>query len=204
MDWLTKTNLTNLTISNLTISNLAISMLIHIIATKWTYNIGKTVTKIQMENYYDIIQHNFPDYSEYHYLKNIITISPLGFLLIPNPNFQFLLKDFFLILPILIIVRSILTVVTIFPSVRKHSIPKTNSFLDLFIGDNHDRMFSGHVSFFVLISFLLIKWGYVSNLLTVVLLNIIHAFVIVVTRSHYTIDVLNSGVITFLICKNFI
>jgi hypothetical protein len=182
-------------------TNLILSLLIHIVATKWTYNVGKKITKIQMENYYDIIQHNFPDYSEYHYLKNLITLSPLAILFIPNGNFQFLLRDFFSILPILIVLRSILTVVTIFPSVRKHSIQKTGSFLDFFIGDNHDRMFSGHVSFIVLLSFLLLKWGYVSNVTPLVLFNVFHAFVIVATRSHYTIDTLNSGIITTLICK---
>lgn len=181
---------------------LIISLIIHIFATDFTLNKGKGIVKIEESNYYDIVHHSFKDLSEYHYIKNFLTLGIIiPILFYPRKEVFF---DLFKIIPIIIIIRSVLTSVTIFPSVRNGGdIQRTDTFLDYFIGDNHDRMFSGHVSFTTLISYLLIKWNYVNipslSLVFLFLYNIIHAFIIIVTRSHYTIDVLNSMIITFLL-----
>lgn len=187
---------------------LGISLLFHVFATIFTYTKGESLRKIDSTNYYDIIQHSFPDYSQYHHIKNGITLLILlPFVLFwSKSKLSGIIDDLVVILPIIIIVRSILTMVTILPSVRESEIPKTHHFLDYFIGDNHDRMFSGHVALVFLLSFLLIKWNYIHLNGQIVLgglivYNIIHAFIVIVTRSHYTIDVLNSLLITYLLCK---
>ncbi len=182
---------------------LAIALFFHIISTMYTYNKGETLEKMNINNYFDIIHHNFKDYSQYHHLKNLLTLFIFIPLIIYHSPYKLngVFSDLLKILPIIIIVRSILTSATIFPSVRKEEIPKTHYFLDYFIGDNHDRMFSGHVSFAILISYLLLKWNYTNSLNLLIIFNLIHAFIIVVTRSHYTIDVLNSAIITLLFCK---
>jgi hypothetical protein len=183
---------------------LGISIIIHILATVFTYNKGESLRKIDKTNYYDIIQHSFPDYSQYHHIKNAVTLAIiLPFIFFYNSRkLVSIFNDLLTILPIIIITRSILTSVTILPSVRESHIPKTHHFLDYFIGDNHDRMFSGHVSLVFLLSYMLIKWNYIPfGFGGLVVYNIIHAFIVIVTRSHYTIDILNSLLITYSFSK---
>jgi hypothetical protein len=181
-----------------------LSILIHFLATDFTFNKGSELTLLTKENYYDIIHHNFKDYSAFHYTKNAITASFILPFLFNLEKTKSIEGQSLLLIPLLIIIRSLFTSVTIFPATRENG-PNDDqnqfSFLNYFIGDNYDRMFSGHISFAVVLSYLATKLNLVS-LPLIVIANLIHAFVIVVTRSHYTIDVLNSGLITFLLTKS--
>lgn len=187
---------------------LVVALIIHFLTTSFTYNKGKEIEKINKNQYFDVIQHNFGNYSQFHYLKNIITLSILiPFIIFHSKSKLYgVLGDILVYIPILIIIRSVLTSVTILPSDRSYEIKETNTLLDYFIGDNNDRMFSGHVLFFTFLSYLLIKWNYLTitplNILLLFLMNIFHAFIIVVTHSHYTIDVFNSFIITILLVTN--
>ena len=183
------------------------AILVHFVATDFTYTNGNKLKLLTKDNYYDIIHHNFKDYSAFHYAKNIVTglfILPFIFNLHAISKIQ---QKFFLIIPLLVIIRSLFTSVTIFPATRENgpndTASKDISFFDYFFGDNYDRMFSGHICFAVTASFLVFNLGIFStntlNLTLIGLINLIHAFIIVVTRSHYTIDVLNSGIITYLL-----
>jgi hypothetical protein len=181
---------------------IVLALALHLFVTQFTYKKGSELELLTKENYYDIIHHNFADYTKYHYTKNWITaLFVIPFLLRPR-----LLSKIIWIIPLILIIRSVFTSVTIFPATREnnHNLklkkpPQT--LIDYIIGDNFDRMFSGHIAFAVISSYFFltqISQTPLSLALTVGL-NLIHAFIIVVTRSHYTIDVLNSGVITYLI-----
>lgn len=196
-------------IFNTNLTLILLVVVIHILATEFTYNKGSKLTLLTKDNYYDIIHHNFEDYSAFHYTKNIITGSfLLPFLFNLDKVRLDLFKDILKIVPLIIILRSLFTSVTIFPATRENgpnneknkNIPNV-PFIDYFIGDNYDRMFSGHISFSIILSYLAIKLNLVT-LPLIILANLIHAFVIVVTRSHYTIDVLNSSIITYLLLNS--
>lgn len=185
---------------------IATSILIHFLATDFTFNKGSELTLLTKENYYDIIHHNFKDYSAFHYTKNAITASFILPFLFNLEKIKSIEGQSLLLIPLIVVIRSLFTSVTIFPATRENGpndqTQKTKfSFLNYFIGDNYDRMFSGHISFAVVLSYLAIKLNLVS-LPLIIIANLIHAFIIVVTRSHYTIDVLNSGLITFLLTKS--
>lgn len=190
---------------------IATAIVIHFLATNFTYTKGSQLELLTENNYYDIIHHNFKDYSAFHYTKNVITglfVLPFLFNLNKLRSISNSMSLLFLI-PLLIIIRSLFTSVTIFPATRENG-PNANentlkeiSFIDHFFGDNYDRMFSGHISFAIVLSYISIKLNLVS-LPLIIIANLIHAFVIVVTRSHYTIDVLNSGLITFLLLNKLV
>lgn len=181
-----------------------LALIIHLIATDFTYKKGNQLVLLKESNYYDIIHHNFKDYSSFHYYKNFITLLFVIPFLFHLDKLKLIPKQIFFIIPILIILRALFTSVTIFPATRTNGPNETDNFnfFNYFIGDNHDRMFSGHVCFAVLLSYFMFSLN-ILPLLIIILLNLIHAFIIVVTRSHYTIDVLNSSIITLLLVINF-
>lgn len=183
-------------------------LIIHLIATDFTYKKGNQLVLLNESNYYDIIHHNFKDYSSFHYYKNLITFLFVVPFLFNLDKLTYVPNKLLYIIPTLIILRSIFTSVTIFPATRTNGPNQEQqkqhiNFFNYFVGDNHDRMFSGHICFAVILSYLMFYTGIFSvttvPLISIILLNIIHAFIIVVTRSHYTIDVLNSSIITLLL-----
>lgn len=68
-------------------------------------------------------------------------------------------------------------------------------------GGCYDKMFSGHFAFGYALSLLYYKFNIITNIPLLVLLNILNAFIIICSKSHYTIDVLTSFIVVTLIFK---
>jgi len=68
--------------------------------------------------------------------------------------------------------------------------PKENkSIYESFFLSTHDLMFSGHSLFFIGI----------GNMLNIFLINYIGPFLLIISRQHYTIDVIVSGLVYYYI-----
>ena len=101
----------------------------------------------------------------------------------------------FLVLAICFFLRTILFNITILP------IPR-NCQLLLFSGGCHDLLFSGHyilltLSLFMIFNFTNIKY-YVK--LVLLLVSFISIYGTIICKNHYTIDIVLSFVITYLVC----
>lgn len=159
---------------------------------------------------WDIIHNNFKDYSKLSYAKNWYTILFLV-PIIMNMNYvsiQFI-KEFVLKFCIIVFLRSLTIIVTILPKntskiVRK---PKKYEKLTLFdkmvSGGCYDKMFSGHFAFGLLLSLLIFKYNIIRtnilNVISFILINAFHLFILSVTRSHYTMDMIVSLYVTLFV-----
>jgi hypothetical protein len=175
-----------------------------------------TVDKIDLKNpkcknddVWDLLHSNFNNYSQYNYTKNwymIVFFIPLLYK-IHNISSEFI-KEFLLKFLFIIFLRSITIITTILPKNTSVEVkPDKYGNLSLFDktigGGCYDKMFSGHFAFGLLLTLLLFKYNFIElNTLNITLfsiLNIVHLFILSVTRSHYTMDMIVSLYVTLFV-----
>lgn len=190
-----------------------IILVIHIKAMEFVYRIGSNFYEKQRKGnkIWDIIHANCEDYSRYNYKKNIYTlifITPLIYgCLTNNISIDFCI-EFILKFLVIIFLRSISIMVTILPrnkKVKKKSkaYEKLSIYEKLIGGGCYDKMFSGHFAFGLLLTLLMFKYNIITtnviNVLFFGILNITHIFILSITRSHYTMDMIISLYITLFV-----
>ncbi len=94
-------------------------------------------------------------------------------------------------------------ITTILPKNESCSVDKLNMFHMTLGGTCYDKMFSGHFAFGLLSTILAFKHGFmessISNVSLYALINVIHFWIIAVTRSHYTMDLVVAFYVTMLV-----
>lgn len=148
------------------------------------------------EPLYDIIINNIPNYSKYHYLVNLIMlILIVPFLL--NPKLKYF-TSIFKYFSIIIFFRVITTSVTILPACELNCCKLKNDLLYYIFGHCNDKIFSGHTSLSLILVYLIYKYKLVNNnlLYFFIGIQILIALLLIITRGHYTIDVLLAYFIT--------
>lgn len=147
---------------------------------------NKTTPKV-----YDITHKFLPNLYKYYNLSHIVTIIfmiPLLF------NFN-MLEEFLGYWIVIFIIRTITTLVTILP---KYKECKTD---DQIFGGCYDKIFSGHFASVFLATLLYVKYGWIK-MPTLILINFINSIGILLTRSHYTIDLIVALFITLFVYQN--
>jgi hypothetical protein len=140
---------------------------------------------------YDVGHKYLPDFSHYEYVSNyymvffIVTVICLP-----------IYKEFIGFMITILSLRLIIIHLTILPKNKYCDIDTQKIF-----GGCYDKIFSGHFSTIFLISLLLWKHKYISFLLLFVI-NIISVVLILITRSHYTIDIVVAFFITLFVYQN--
>jgi hypothetical protein len=144
---------------------------------------------------YDILHNLLPDKHEKGWLTNLIAIvSIIPLLLHFNVKFIF---EYVGMLFTIFIFRAITINVTILPRHEKCDI--TEGFMTPFIGGCFDKIFSGHFAFVFMLSLLYYSYKYITNIPFLVGWNIMNALVIISTRSHYTIDIIVSALVCYIV-----
>jgi len=177
-----------------------IPFLIHLYSVYYLSNL-KLPNKYNNQNLYDIIASNTINLNKYSYIINylcFIFIIPIIF------NFKLVyLISFFKYYSILILLRSILSNVTILPSCHSENCDDYNksNILKYINGHCNDKIFSGHVSKIILLNYIIYKNKLLSPLFIFMmfLLLFIVSILIIMVRWHYTIDVLLAYIICGLI-----
>lgn len=160
---------------------------------------------------WDIIHSNFKDYSIYNYTKNLYTfifVIPILYnVMFGNISVEFY-KEFLLKFVILIFLRSITIIATILPK-NSHVETESDEYSNLSLFDKtigggcYDKMFSGHFAFGLLLTLLMFKYDIIENSLVNIvfftIINILHLFILGVTRSHYTMDMIVSLYVTLFV-----
>jgi hypothetical protein len=141
---------------------------------------------------YDIAHKYLPDWSVHKIYNDLYT---LGFLLPLLTNFTILKEYLGFWIPIFLL-RSIFAQVTILPKNKNCTVPDT--FSVQLKRNCYDKVFSGHFSSFLLATILYLKYKWINIPIGVALVSF-NAFMILVTRSHYTIDILVALVVTLLV-----
>ena len=119
---------------------------------------------------------------------NIFIFSPLLF------NLS-IFNDFLSYATPLYIFKYITSNVTILPK-SKNCYDGDFNVLHLINGHCYDKIFSGHFAGSVIISLLLYNKGIVTDPMILIIYNLISAFLILATRSHYTVDIILAGYIS--------
>ena len=156
-----------------------------------------TVMKIEYR-VYDVFHEILPNYEKYEFIGNIyITIVFLFVLFKQSKTVSIVFDLISFIIPIYFI-RSILTLITVLP---KSSECIYNPKLAFINGGCYDKIFSGHSAFLFILTLLLNKYK-IINFVTLIILNIINVSIILLTRTHYTIDVIVSFLVSYLMYSN--
>ena len=147
---------------------------------------------------YDIIHENLPDLSKYAIIPNKIFIGILLGIMVYAWN-KSLGKEFLGFMLVVMFLRDITMNLTIFPKDCKSNKHKKENPM---MGGSYDKLFSGHFAFCLLASLLFFKYGVITNIPLLVAFNVINAFLIVATHSHYTVDVAFSLFVTLFLFQN--
>ena len=133
---------------------------------------------------YDVCHNYLPNYEKYEFfVLSGILLKPSHMLVILFELISFLIPIYF--------VRSIFIILTVLPKSSTCTYSNT-AFIN---GGCYDKIFSGHTAFLFILTLLLNKYNIIS-LPTLILLNFINVAIILLTRTHYTVDI----IISFLIC----
>ena len=149
---------------------------------------NKTTPKV-----YDIGHWFLPDLHKYdnlHHLITIVFIIPVLF------NFN-IFKEFLGYWVVIFIIRSITNMLTILPKYKNCDINKKYKF----ISGCYDKIFSGHFSSVFLATLLYLKYNWI-NMSTLVLINMINSISILLSRGHYTIDLVVAFFVTLFVYQN--
>lgn len=189
-----------------------LAVMLHFVTTRFVWTTGTTHYSdkglLTQENnqglIYDIVHNNTTDYSQYNYTKNWFMI----FFLLPIfINFDKVSSAFLIELVIkfclIVIIRSLTMASTILPRQNGCEVKNLGLFNMTIGGTCYDKMFSGHFALGFLITLMLFKYNIVrpttNNLIYFFVINAVHALILTITRSHYSMDVVVAFFITFLV-----
>ena len=188
-------------------------LFLHITAMDFVYKKGKKFYRKSNIKIWDIIHSNFDDYSRFNYAKNmylLLFLVPILFNLskISVESFISFISEFFYKFMIIVFLRSLTIAATIFPKNCKFKVKKSKNiwskiYNKIICGGCYDKIFSGHMSFGLLLTLLLFKYNFlelnVLNTLLFTIINVIHVLILGVTRSHFTVDMIVATYVTLFV-----
>lgn len=149
---------------------------------------NKTTPKI-----YDIAHKYLPNFYKYDNIHHVLTILftiPIFF------NFN-MLQEYLGFWIVIFIIRSITMTVTILPKYKECTYDGVRPF----VGGCYDKIFSGHFVSVFLATLLYLKYGWIKMPLLVII-NIINTLSILLSRGHYTVDVIVAFFVTMFVYQN--
>lgn len=168
---------------------------LHVWSTQYVWNQGTKFYEGQFQPapVLDIVHNNTTDRSAYNDTKNwFLLVYVMPFLLIKgNSNW---ITEAIVKLCIVFALRSLTMVTTILPKNSSCKVKELDSYHLTIGGTCYDKMFSGHFAFGLLATSILFKYGFMPTSATSIglwtVINIVHAWLLTVTRGHYTQDLL--------------
>ena len=166
------------------------------------YNLDNLETKSEkfykkQENYkkvQDIFHNMLPHYEHFEYASDIL--SGLVFAYIAIMNFELFYQLGGLIFT-LVLLRQLIIQMTILPKNEVCNVKNSS----MFRGGCYDKIFSAHFGITFLSTLILYENGLI-NQLTTILINAVNALFILLSRCHYTIDIIVSIFVVIIIYQN--
>lgn len=174
-------------------------VIIFILAAQWfAETCGQMHYEIDgLEHIYDIAHKYLPDLHEHEYIMNIIPLVLIIYT-ITLPTGWSILKTTFVMLLGVLAIRALTIIATILPKHEKCEV-KGNSFFNFLSGGGcYDKIFSGHTAVVTLLGLNLLAAGALNTPMFWGI-SAVNAFVILLTRAHYTVDVVLGFVISYLV-----
>lgn len=149
------------------------------------------------ENYkkvQDIFHDILPHIEHFEYASDIITVSVIGYLAIMNFELMYHLGG---LIFTLVLLRQFIIQMTILPKNTVCDIKDTS----MIRGGCYDKIFSGHFGITFLTTLILLENGLVTNFIAI-LINLVNGMFILLSRNHYTIDIIVSIFVVIIIYQN--
>jgi hypothetical protein len=163
----------------------------------WTHELGMAFYDNTKNNgkVFDLLHSITPDLSDWKpYNDVIVSLVALSFFLIPNGIGLF--KEFATKFILIMVIRALTTVSTILPKHEKCD--ATPRFSRYWLGQCYDKVFSGHTSFVLLATLIFLREG-ILGWPAFAAINLANITGIILTRSHYTVDIVLAILITLLV-----
>jgi uncharacterized membrane protein len=144
---------------------------------------------------FDIMHKFFPEKEDLYWMCNVILIITL-IPLIKENNKQ-LYFDFVILLLLINFIRDITINLTILPKNKTCNLDKYNDLESNLLGACYDKIFSGHFAFVFLLSLIYYSNSIITNIPLLIGWNLFNALIILIVRSHYTIDI----VVSLFVCS---
>jgi len=165
------------------------------------YENRKKLNKIHPK-IFDISYKYLPDLTDNKFLSIILNIIVFTSPFIIEFIFGYkILDEYIYYFFIIYIIRSIFINVTILPKIKKCN--NNFNFISFLNGQCYDKIFSGHFASFFLLILILYKNKIYTNIPVLSLSTFIIALFILLTRSHYSVDILTALFVVITIYYNF-
>lgn len=143
---------------------------------------------------YDVLHEGLPYIPMLEHMSDIMCVSLLLLLVILDRTIFYYFLGFILTI---FIIRSITILVTVLPKNKKCNV----KYASMFRGGCYDKIFSGHFATGLLATIMLYSNNYI-NLIFLLLINFMNALFIILSRNHYTIDIIVALFITLFVYTN--
>lgn len=147
---------------------------------------------------YDLFYQILPDWHSSQWIINILPFVVFLYA-VAQPKSSKILHASFLMFLIVLAIRALSIISTILP---KHSecVVEGNPIVNFFKtgGGCYDKIFSGHTAFVTILTLNLLEYNYL-NLLGFWTLNLLNMVTLLLTRAHYTVDVVLGFIISYLV-----
>ena len=186
------------------ISLLVLILIIHIFFTRHVYEEGTRYYEGRVQNgkivprVYDISMKHLPDLSECGILRHISNFIAFG---LPFLFSWEVSKEFVSYFIVIMILRHFVNSLTILPKIKKKR-DDLGGIYHYLVGHGFDLNFSGHFSSGLLLSYILYNHKIITSIPLLILFNILNGLIIVLLRSHYTIDIITAFFVVTVIFQN--
>lgn len=143
---------------------------------------------------YDILHKVLPHIPMLEHMSDIICVSLLLSLVVLDKTIFYYFLGFILTI---FIIRSVTIFVTVLPKNKKCNVKHAS----MFRGGCYDKIFSGHFATGLLATLMLYSNNYI-NMIFLLLINFLNALFIILSRNHYTIDIIVALFITLFVYTN--
>jgi hypothetical protein len=142
----------------------------------------------------DIFHSMLPHIVEFEYASDIVAVLVLVYIVINNFELIYTVAGFTFTIAL---IRQFIIQMTILPKNEVCDIKHSS----VFRGGCYDKIFSAHFGITFLMTLVLYENGYISKLFTI-LINFVNGLFILLSRNHYTIDIIVSIFVVIIIYQN--
>ena len=142
----------------------------------------------------DILHNVLPHFQHFEYASDILVVSVFAYLLIMNFDLIYQLGG---LVFTLVLLRQFIIQITVLPKNETCDIKDTS----MFRGGCYDKIFSAHFGIAMLTTLVLYDNG-LMNKFVVIFINLLNALFILLSRNHYTIDIIVSIFVVVIIYQN--
>lgn len=144
---------------------------------------------------YDIMHKYLPENENLNWITNVIIIISLIPLI--KENSKQIYFDFAILLFFINFIRDITINLTILPKNKTCDLNKYYTLESNLVGACYDKIFSGHFAFVFLLTLIYYFNSIITNIPLLIGWNLFNALIILIVRSHYTIDI----VVSLFVCS---